>query len=109
MSTIADLSDPTPESKEQLMANLRRVIADAEELLAATADENSGKLSELRERIKDHLLVARDKLADAEETVRAQARRMAYAADDYVHDNPWSSIGAAAALGILIGVLVGRR
>jgi ElaB/YqjD/DUF883 family membrane-anchored ribosome-binding protein len=29
--------------------------------------------------------------------------------DEYVHDNPWSSIGAAAALGILIGVLLGRR
>jgi ElaB/YqjD/DUF883 family membrane-anchored ribosome-binding protein len=109
MSMIADQTDPVPENKEQLMANLRRVIADAEELLAATADENGGKLTELRERIEDHLRVARDKLADAEEAVRAQARRVAYAADDYVHDNPWSSIGAAAALGILIGVLVGRR
>ncbi|MDR2992171.1 MAG: DUF883 family protein [Burkholderiaceae bacterium] len=109
MSTIAELADPAPENKEQLVANLRRVIADAEELLAATADESSGKLTELRERIKDHLRVARDKLADAEETVRAQARRVAYAADDYVHENPWSSIGVAATLGLLIGVLIGRR
>jgi ElaB/YqjD/DUF883 family membrane-anchored ribosome-binding protein len=109
MSTIADVVDETIESKEQLVANLRRVITDAEELLSATADENGGKLTELRERIKDHLRVARDKLADAEETVRAQARRVAYAADDYVHDNPWSSIGIAATLGLLVGVLIGRR
>jgi ElaB/YqjD/DUF883 family membrane-anchored ribosome-binding protein len=109
VSTISDVADETIESKEQLVANLRRVIADAEELLAATADQSSGKLTELRERVKEHLRVARDKLADAEETVRAQARRVAYAADDYVHDNPWSSIGVAAALGMLIGVLVGRR
>ncbi|MDR0457586.1 MAG: DUF883 family protein [Burkholderiaceae bacterium] len=109
MSAMTDLTEASVESKEQLVANLRRVIADAEELLAATADENSGKLVELRERVKDNLRVARDKLADAEELVCAQARRVAYAADDYVHDNPWSSIGAAAALGILIGVLLGRR
>ncbi|MDR0479552.1 MAG: DUF883 family protein [Burkholderiaceae bacterium] len=109
MSTIADLAEESVESKEQLVANLRRVIADAEELLAATADEGGSKLTDLRERISEHLRVARDKLADAEETVRTHARRAAYAADDYVHDNPWSSIGAAAALGILIGVLVGRR
>jgi len=109
MSTTADLTDAVIESKEQLIANLRRVIADAEELLAATADDNSGKLADLRERIRDNLRVARNKLADAEETLRAQARRVAYAADDYVHDNPWSSIGAAAALGIVVGVLLGRR
>ena len=29
--------------------------------------------------------------------------------DEYVRDNPWSSIGAAAALGLLVGVLLGRR
>jgi len=109
MSTIDDLASATAESKEQLVANLRRVIADAEELLAATADDGSGKLADLRERVRENLRVARDKLADAEAAVRAQARRVAYAADDYVHDNPWASIGAAAALGILVGVLLGRR
>jgi ElaB/YqjD/DUF883 family membrane-anchored ribosome-binding protein len=109
MSAIDDLAGATVEGKEQLISNLRRVISDAEELLSATAGESSGKLADLRERVKENLRVAREKLADAEATIRAQARRVAYAADDYVHDNPWSSIGAAAALGILIGVLVGRR
>jgi len=109
MSTMDDLADAPVENKEQLVANLRRVISDAEELLAATAGDSSGKLADLRERVKENLRVAREKLADADAAVRAQARKVAYAADDYVHDNPWSSIGAAAALGILIGVLVGRR
>jgi ElaB/YqjD/DUF883 family membrane-anchored ribosome-binding protein len=109
MNTMTDLADAAAEGKEQLMANLRRVISDAEELLAATTDESGGKFADLRERVQDHLRVARGKLADAEDAVRVHARHAAYAADDYVHDNPWSSIGAAAALGILVGVLVGRR
>jgi len=104
-----DLAGATAENKEQLVANLRRVIADAEDLLAATAGESSGKLADLRERVKDHLRVARDKLADAEAIVRERARRAAELTDDYVHDNPWSSIGAAAALGLLVGVLIGSR
>ena len=41
--------------------------------------------------------------------LRARARQAAEYTDEYVHDNPWSSIGAAAALGLLIGVLLGRR
>jgi ElaB/YqjD/DUF883 family membrane-anchored ribosome-binding protein len=29
--------------------------------------------------------------------------------DVYVHDNPWRSIGVAAAVGLVVGLLAGRR
>ena len=109
MSYSSDLADSAVETKEQLVANLRRVISDAEDLLAATAGQTDTKVAELRARAKENLSVAREKLADADAAVRARARLAANATDEYVHDNPWSSIGAAAALGILIGVLLGRR
>ncbi len=97
------------ETKEQLAANLRRIIADAEDLLAATAGQTDSRLVELRDRARENLQIARDKLADADEAIRAKTREVVYATDDYVHDNPWSSIGVAAALGLLVGVLIGRR
>ena len=109
MSYTSDLADSAVETKEQLVSNLRRVISDAEDLLAATAGQTDTKVAELRARAKENLLMAREKLADAYAAVRARARLAATATDEYVHDNPWSSIGAAAALGILIGVLLGRR
>ncbi|MFD1711986.1 DUF883 domain-containing protein [Ottowia sp. GY511] len=109
MSYTSDLADSAVETKEQLVANLRRVISDAEDLLAATAGQTDTKIAELRARAKENLSMAREKLADADAAVRARARLAATATDEYVHDNPWSSIGAAAALGILIGVLLGRR
>lgn len=92
-----------------LAENLRRVVSDAEDLLDATAGQTDGKFAELRARAKENLARARDRLADADDALRDHARRAANATDDYVHDNPWSSIGAAAALGLLIGVLLGRR
>ena len=109
MSYASDLADSAIETKEHLVSNLRRVISDAEDLLAATAGQTDTKVTELRARAKENLLMAREKLADADAAVRARARLAATATDEYVHDNPWSSIGAAAALGILIGVLLGRR
>ena len=105
----SDLADSAAETKDQLVSNLCRVVSDAEDLLAATAGQTDSKITELRARAKDNLLLAREKLADADAAVRARARLAATATDEYVHDNPWSSIGAAAALGILIGVLLGRR
>lgn len=106
---MSDIVDSAVETKDQLVANLRRVIADAEDLLHATAGQTDTKMTELRARAKENLLLAREKLADAEAAMRARARHAAVATDDYVHENPWSSIGAAAALGILVGVLLGRR
>jgi len=106
---MSDLVDSAVETKEQLVSNLRRVISDAEDLLAATAGQTDTKMTDLRARAKENLAVAREKLADATAAGRERARQAAAATDDYVHDNPWSSIGAAAALGLLIGVLLGTR
>jgi len=105
----SDLADSAAETKEQLVTNLRRVVSDAEDLLAATAGQTDSKITELRARAKENLLVARERLADADAAMRERARRAAAVTDEYVHDHPWSSIGAAAAIGMLIGVLLGRR
>lgn len=107
--SYSDLAESASETKEQLVANLRRVVSDAEDLLAATAGQTDTKITELRARAKENLALARERLADADAAMRARARQAAEVTDEYVHDHPWSSIGAAAALGILIGVLLGRR
>ena len=109
MSNVSEMVDSADQAKDELVANLRRVISDAEDLLAATAGDADSKIAEVRARARKNLAVARDKLADADAALRAQARRAMNATDDYVHDNPWSSIGAAAAIGMLVGVLLGRR
>jgi len=95
--------------KEKLVADLQRVIADAEELMQATAHQTEGKVAELRERISDNLREARHKLADAEDAIKEKTREVARATDDYVHEHPWPAIGAAAGLGLVIGLLISRR
>ena len=95
--------------KEKLVADLRVVVSDAEELLAATASQTGERIAELRERMQTNLRLARIKLADAEAAVRESTRQMARATDHYVHENPWKAIGIAAGAGLLVGMLIGRR
>jgi ElaB/YqjD/DUF883 family membrane-anchored ribosome-binding protein len=59
--------------------------------------------------MSDNLRAARYKLEDAEAAIRDKAREAARATDDYVHENPWRSIGVAAGAGLLVGLLIGRR
>lgn len=103
------MSEMTQASKEKLIADFKVVIADTEELLRATAGQAGDKVSELRVKAQDHLANAKVKLAEAETALLDTAKQVGRVADDYVHDNPWSSVGMAAGVGFLIGLLVGRR
>ncbi|QDX82998.1 hypothetical protein B9N43_14095 [Denitratisoma sp. DHT3] len=96
-------------SKEKLIADFNVVVADAEELLKATAGQASGKVEELRGRVQDRLAQAKASLVDAQEAVVAKAKAVGHATDDYVHDNPWKSVGIAAGIGLVVGLLIGRR
>ena len=106
---MTDYAEATLATKEKLAADLRLVIADAEEMLQITSAQTGDKVAELRVRMADNLRAARLKLADVDAAVRDKAREAARATDDYVHENPWRSIGVAAGAGLVIGLLIGRR
>lgn len=103
---MAELSS---EQKDKLMADLRAVIADAEELLRQGAASASETTAELRERIQARVLKAKDSLARLQESAIERARAAGHQADDFVHENPWKSIGVAAGIGLVVGLLIGRR
>lgn len=96
-------------STDKLMNDLRVVVADAEALLRATAGQAGEKIGEARARAEESLRAARASLERAGADVAARARAGADAADQYVHENPWASVGIAAGVGFLIGYLIGRR
>ena len=103
---MSEMSDVT---KEKLVADFRVVVADAEELLRATAGQAGDKVAEIRAKAQDHLASARVKLAEYEAALVDKAKQVGRVADDYVHDNPWPSVGIAAGIGFLVGLLIGRR
>lgn len=96
-------------NKDKLVSDIKVVIADAEELLRATAGQAGDKITDLRAKISERLVDAKLKLADLEGVVIDKAKAVGRATDDYVHDNPWKSVGIAAGVGLVIGLLIGRR
>ena len=96
-------------SKDKIVDDLKSLISDAEELLKLTADQQGGKLDDLRARINGRVAVAKDRLADAETAIVDTGKKAVRATDDYVHENPWQSVGVAAGVAFLLGLLVSRR
>lgn len=96
-------------NKQKLVSDLKVVISDTEELLRATAGSAGDKVGELRERIGLRLRDAKERLIDLEVAVVDKTKAAARATDDFVHEEPWKAVGVAAALGLALGVLIGRR
>lgn len=96
-------------SKEKLVQDLKLVIADAEELLKATAAQAGEKVAAARERIQDRIHTAKIKLAEAEEALVIRTKEAARVTDQFVHEKPWYAVGIAAGVGLIIGMLIGRR
>ena len=96
-------------AKTRMAGDIKTVIADGEDLLKAAADVSGEGFAAARAKFEEKLGSARAHLAGAVQPAVDKAGRTAAAADGYVHDNPWTVIGVAAAAGILIGVLAARR
>ncbi len=103
------MNDMSVLQKDKLMADLRVVISDAEGLLKMTADEMSENAVDIRSRVKSRLDQAKLDLIHLQETAVAKVKAAGHAADEYVHESPWKSIGIAAGASLVIGLLIGRR
>ena len=103
------MNDTTAAHKDKLMADLRLVISDAEEPLRLGAEQTGASATEWRAKVEERISRAKLKLEDLQDSAVAKARAAGHAADDYVHEHPWKAIGAAAGVGLIVGLLIGRR
>jgi len=99
----------TDEQRNDLITDAKTLMADADEIVKSMAGASGEKLADLGEKLRAKLRVAKEKIADAQYAVADKAKAAARATDDYVHDNPWQAVGAAAAVGFVLGLLVNRR
>ena len=103
------MSKTTTEARDQLVVDMKAVIADAEELLKATTGATGERISAARARAEETLKAARQKLAGLDDAVMDQAKEAARTADEYVREHPWGAVGIAAVAGLLVGVMISRR
>ena len=89
----------------KLVQDFKVVVQDAESLAKATAGDLGEKAREARNRLAASLESAKANFYRIEERAIAGAK----ATDRVIRDHPYESIGAAFGIGLLVGVLVGRK
>lgn len=95
----------TEEAIKTSTDELRSLLSDAEKLLGNSAEAADDKVKELRDRLRAALEDGRHRFDHAREVAREQIDHC----DTYVRENPYYAIGAAAVIGALAGLVIGRR
>ncbi|EPF15967.1 MULTISPECIES: stress response protein ElaB [Cedecea] len=79
-----------------------------EEVLRSSGDPADQKYIELKAKAEQALHEVKERISNASDNYYYRAKKAVYRADDYVHENPWRGIGAGAAIGLVVGLLLRR-
>jgi ElaB/YqjD/DUF883 family membrane-anchored ribosome-binding protein len=109
LATEKSMEKLSDEVIEQLITDFKVVVVDAEALLKATANQGGEKLAEIRAKAEESLRVAKARIGEAQAALLVKTKAAAKATDAYVHENSWKAIGVATGVGLVIGLLIGRR
>ena len=94
------------DARSQIVDDFNKVASDTESLLRAIAAVPGEKASALRAAVEENLAAARKRVREIHGVAMDRTTAAAEAADEYVHENPWPLIGAAAAVGFILGLMV---
>lgn len=97
------------QSIDDIIAEFRDLASALDDLLATSAGEGSDALNELKAKASERLKQTKATLTKVERDAVQAAKDVASKSDHYVHENPWTSIAVGAGIGLILGLLIGRR
>jgi ElaB/YqjD/DUF883 family membrane-anchored ribosome-binding protein len=95
----------TAEAPEELLENLRQLVAEAEKLVGEGGEQAEEAISGLRERFEQ----AREKVEEMYGVARKKVIVGARRADETIRSHPYESLAITLGIGVLIGALIRRR
>lgn len=96
-------------ARERLAQSLKHMVDEADHLLAKAERTGSDQFLAARQKFETQLNHAKDELRRLEISAIDNAKRAARATDEAVHEYPYTAMGIAAGVGLLIGMLITTR
>lgn len=96
-------------SSQEVLNEFKSFLDDMEDLFQSTASATGDDLVKAKSQFKQRIKSAKATIGDASDNIFHQARKTAAVTNDYVHQQPWTVIGAGVALSFLLGFVLSRR
>lgn len=101
--------DTGADDSSGLAREFHNFVADMEDLIKATTNLTGDELQRAKAKLNQRIESAKNSMEGMGETIVNHARKTAESTNTYVHEQPWTAIGASAAVGLLLGYLLARR
>jgi ElaB/YqjD/DUF883 family membrane-anchored ribosome-binding protein len=96
----------TAQTPKELLSELQALVAEAEKMMGDSVSEHTeDAISTLRTRFD----AAQERFAEVYEGAKKRVVAGAKCTDAAIRANPYQSLAIAAGVGLLVGVLLGRR
>jgi ElaB/YqjD/DUF883 family membrane-anchored ribosome-binding protein len=100
------MRNSTENGKDELLSDFNQVVSETQGLLDSMKNATSEKTAQLRASLERNLEATRQRLTALQATATERATAAARATDDYVRESPWTAVGVAAGIGVLVGLLL---
>lgn len=88
---------------------VRNFLTDIEDLISSTTSLTGEDLTRAKAQLIERVTAARASVEQMSVALTDRARNTAKVTNEYVHEQPWKAIGAGAAIGFLLGLVLARR
>jgi ElaB/YqjD/DUF883 family membrane-anchored ribosome-binding protein len=93
----------------RIAQEFKNFVADMEDLIKASTSLTGDDFARAKANVYARVATARVFLEEIPGEISDRARNTVKVADGYVREQPWQAVGITAAVGLLIGFLLGRR
>lgn len=97
------------DARDRVMADLKTLARDAEDLIRATATDASEAAKDARVRLTAALDRTKKSYQDFQQQSLESAKAGLQKTDDTIRSHPYETVGIALGIGILVGALLRRR
>jgi ElaB/YqjD/DUF883 family membrane-anchored ribosome-binding protein len=102
----ADFRRRSGKVKENTYEELQAFLADVEDLVKRVANISDADIARARVKVANALNDMRRVAGDTADSLRDRARLALDATNEYVRDRPWTVVGLAAAVGLIVGASI---
>lgn len=99
-------SASAPQTPADLLNDLRTLVIEAEKMMEASVSEHTG---DAMDALRTRYAAAQERVGEFYESAKTNITAGAKCTDVAIRANPYQSIAIAAGVGLLVGLLVGRR
>ncbi|WP_199688171.1 DUF883 family protein [Noviherbaspirillum sedimenti] len=99
----------TASSYKTVRNDMKTLVRDAQQLFREASVATGERADELRSKGQELLDSAAQRAQELQTVAVETGKELASTTDDFVKENPWKAVAISAGVGVLLGMLIGRK